>query len=135
MINFLYSGLPINMTKFDYQNSSYVVMENTSLEEAMEAITLNQRGAVVVVNKKGTLLGILSDGDIRRALLRHATLITPVSKVLNMNVASISNWKNIGATSEEIFNSQTVVNIIPVVDGKNKVIDIIVRNPGVRKEL
>jgi len=123
------------MTKFDYQNSSYVVMENTSLEEAMEAITLNQRGAVVVVNKKGTLLGILSDGDIRRALLRHATLITPVSKVLNMNVASISNGKNIGATSEEIFNSQTVVNIIPVVDGKNKVIDIIVRNPGVRKEL
>ena len=64
-----------------------------------------------------------------------ATLITPVSKVLNMNVASISNGKNIGATSEEIFNSQTVVNIIPVVDGKNKVIDIIVRNPGVRKEL
>ena len=51
-----------------------------------------------------------------------------------MNVASISNGKNIGATSEEIFNSQTVVNIIPVVDGKNKGIDIIVRNPGVRKE-
>jgi len=82
------------MKKFNHQNSSYVVMENVSLEEAMAAITLNQRGAVVVVSGKGTLLGILSDGDIRRALLRHATLITPIAKIINPNVTSISGQED-----------------------------------------
>lgn len=121
------------MPNFNIKNSQYIVKENASLEDAMTSITINQRGAVVVVDDKGVLLGVISDGDIRRALLRHNTLITPVSKVLNMNVVSISNRRNIQASSQEIFNSQTVVNIIPVVDYKNKVIDIIIRNPEMRK--
>ena len=123
------------MTKFNCQNSNYVVTEDISLEGAMEAITLNQRGAVIVVNEKETLLGILSDGDIRRALLRHATLITPLSKLINPNVVSISEKEDHENRTKEIFETKTVVNIIPVVDDKNRVIDIIVRNPGVRKEL
>jgi len=104
------------------------------LAEALEVITLNQRGAVVVVNDKGILLGILSDGDVRRALLRGATLATPVSKLINLNVISLSNKESLKDRSKEIFETKTVVNIIPVVDSRNKVVDIIVRNPGVRKE-
>src|SRR3989344_7610856 len=111
------------MTKFNYRNSSYVVMEDASLERAMEAITLNQRGAVAVVNNKGMLMGILSDGDIRRTLLRGATLIAPVSKLINLNVISLSGKDDIKRLSEEIFGTNTAVNLIPVVDSKNNVID------------
>ena len=123
------------MKKFNYRKSNYVVVENVSLEEAMEVVTINQRGAVVVVNSKGTLLGILSDGDTRRALLRGATLMTPVSKLINLNAISLSSKANVSKLSEEIFRTNTVVNIIPVVDGKNNVVNIVVRNPNVRKEL
>ena len=104
------------------------------LAEALEVVTLNQRGAVVVANDKGILRGILSDGDIRRALLRGATLVTPISKLINLNVISLSNKESLKDRSKEIFETKTVVNIIPVVDSRNKVVDIIVRNPGVRKE-
>ncbi|OHA91073.1 MAG: hypothetical protein A2665_01100 [Candidatus Zambryskibacteria bacterium RIFCSPHIGHO2_01_FULL_46_30] len=122
------------MKKFNYPSSNYVVVESILLAEALEVITLNQRGAVVVVNDKGILLGILSDGDVRRALLRGATLATPVSKLINLNVISLSNKESLKDRSKEIFETKTVVNIIPVVDSRNKVVDIIVRNPGVRKE-
>ena len=101
----------------------------------MELITLNQRGAIVVASDKGTLLGILSDGDIRRALLRHATLMTPLSKLINPNVISLSNKEDCEDRSKEIFETKTVVNIIPVVDKDNKIVDVIIRNPGVRKDL
>ena len=122
------------MKKFDYQSSNYVVVESILLAEALEVVTLNQRGAVVVANDKGILRGILSDGDIRRALLRGATLVTPISKLINLNVISLSNKESLKDRSKEIFEAKTVVNIIPIVDSKNKVVDIIVRNPGVRKE-
>lgn len=123
------------MTKFNYKNSNYVVIENVSLKDAMQIITVNQRGSVIVVNNNGTLLGILSDGDTRRALLRGATLMTPISKLVNLNVIGLSDKDNIKKLSEEIFKTNTVVNIIPVVDNKNGVVDVIVRNPGVRKDL
>ena len=121
--------------KFNYQNSNYIVTENVSLGEAMEVITLNQRGSVVVSSDKGVLLGVLSDGDIRRALLRHATLITPISKLFNPNVISLSNKEDCEVRSKEIFQTKAAVNMIPVVDKYNKLTDVIVRNPGVRKAL
>lgn len=121
------------MISFNLKKSNYVIEEEATLEQAMVAITLNQRGAVVVVDVNGVLLGIVSDGDIRRTLLRHATLIAPVSKALNMNVVFLSNKEDAASRSREIFREKTVVNIIPVVNEDNKVVDIIVRNPEVRK--
>jgi len=115
------------MSKFDFNNSVYVVGEESSIGEAMEKITLNRRGAVLVANKDGVLIGVVSDGDIRRSLLSQATMITPVAKVLNMNAVSISKDEDTAERSQNIFSEKTVVNIIPVVDGKNKIVDIIVR--------
>lgn len=123
------------MNKFDYRNSNYVVSQDVSLEEAMQVITLNQRGAVIAVDDKGTLLGVLTDGDIRRAVLRGATLVTPISKLINMNVVSLPNKDRIRELAEEIFRTSSTVNIVPVVDSTNNVVDVIVRNPSVRKEL
>lgn len=122
------------MDKFNYKNSDYVVSDSVSLEEVMERITLNQRGAVIVVNDNGTLLGILTDGDIRRSLLKHATLITPISKVFNINVISLSKDEEVESRSQEIFNKNTVVNLIPIVEKNNRLVDVIVRNRGSKKE-
>ncbi len=121
------------MTSFNLKKSNYVVEEEATLEQVMVSITLNQRGAVVVVDAHGVMLGIVSDGDIRRTLLQHATLIAPVSKALNMNVVSLSNKEDVASRSREIFREKTVVNIIPVVNEDNKVVDIVVRDPEVRK--
>ena len=59
------------------------IAESATLRQAMEAI---DRGAVemaLVVNANGRLVGLVTDGDIRRAILNGAVTESPVADVLN----------------------------------------------------
>lgn len=55
------------------------------LMEAVRAIEASQRRMAVVLSKDGSLLGTLTDGDVRRCLLAGGNLETPVSKAMNPN--------------------------------------------------
>ena len=57
--------------------SLYCIAENATIADALTVITENKRGCVIVISDQGALLGILSDGDIRRALVRGAMELTP----------------------------------------------------------
>ena len=67
------------------KQNPFVIEKSASIKEAMRAISANQKGVIVVIDKNERLVGVLSDGDIRRALLREASLITPIEKVMNIN--------------------------------------------------
>ncbi|CAA6801837.1 MAG: Arabinose 5-phosphate isomerase (EC [uncultured Campylobacterales bacterium] len=47
-----------------------VISENTSVKDALVSITEGRIGNVIIVDNKNKVLAILSDGDLRRALLR-----------------------------------------------------------------
>lgn len=114
------------MNKKNNKKSIFVINKNATIKEAMEVISLNHKGAVVVVDEKNKVVGVLSDGDIRRALLREASLITPVEKVMNVNY--IFYQKGMKETPEEIFKKHIGVTILPVIDKKHKLIDVIIIN-------
>jgi dTDP-glucose pyrophosphorylase len=61
---------------------SLLVTPDTTLEVAVA--TLDKAGAriVVVVDEQRRLLGTLTDGDVRRALLKHLPLTEPVGNVM-----------------------------------------------------
>jgi dTDP-glucose pyrophosphorylase len=61
------------------------VPPEASLREALAAITRNSRQAVAVAGTDGRLLGLVTDGDLRRAILRGVPLDAPVSQVMNRN--------------------------------------------------
>ncbi len=48
-----------------------IVSEDTLLKEAMIAMSEGRLGNVLITNKNDELVGLLSDGDLRRALLRE----------------------------------------------------------------
>ncbi len=50
-----------------------------SLRQALAQIDRNRRGAVLVVDDEGRLVDLLTDGDVRRALLAGVDLDEPVS--------------------------------------------------------
>lgn len=111
----------------DTLKSLYCIDENATIADALVAITENKRGGVVVTNREGTLLGVLSDGDIRRALVRGALEITPVLKILNPNVVSLNRSATSAQEAERIFSEHPEINLIPVVAAHNVVIDVIAR--------
>ena len=53
-----------------------------SIKAAMEVINRTRGQMIVLIDENDRLLGVLTDGDIRRALLEDAPLSTPVSKFM-----------------------------------------------------
>lgn len=116
------------MANFILKNSNFVIDENLTIQDALEIITINHKGAVLVVNQKGILQGVVSDGDIRRAFLRQATNLTPINKIMNPNVISIlDNESNNDSLLNDLFESNTTINLIPIIDKDNKIKDIRIR--------
>ena len=56
------------MAKIGLKNSNFVVEEDLTLEEAMRVITVNKKGSAIVLDKQNHVVGVVSDGDIRRAM-------------------------------------------------------------------
>lgn len=60
-----------------------LVKEQTSLEEALFTITKARAGAAMVVDADGRLVGIVTDGDARRAILKdRGNLDRPVCELM-----------------------------------------------------
>jgi CBS domain-containing protein len=102
--------------------SSYVARAGDSIEDAMALMEENRHKTVVVVDERGTVLGTLSDGDARRALLDHRLLSTPVSQVMNTNFISVGEDET--AQAEAVF-ARGDIFVIPVIDDEGRLKNIL----------
>jgi dTDP-glucose pyrophosphorylase len=60
------------------------ILDTATVRQAMETINLGGLGGVVMVNNaEGRIVGLMTDGDLRRMLLNGATLETPVTGNIN----------------------------------------------------
>lgn len=60
-----------------------VVSPETTLRDAIVRIDSSGLQLALVLDRDGRLLGVLSDGDVRRAILRGCDLATPTSNMMN----------------------------------------------------
>ena len=59
-----------------------VVRHTDSMHGAMQALNRWQKGVMLVVDQEDRLVGTVSDGDIRRAILAGFELHTPLTELL-----------------------------------------------------
>ena len=59
-----------------------LVPRTTSIRQAMEKVTANASGIVIVVDDEGRLEGTVTDGDIRRSILRGNDLAMTVAHLI-----------------------------------------------------
>jgi len=95
---------------------------NSTIKEALQIIDSGAVKFAIVVDKDNILLGTITDGDIRRAILDGKTLKCSI-KDIYFKTPIVVNTNN---TKEEIINICTSKKIyqIPVVDEDNKVVGI-----------
>lgn len=106
---------------------SLFVKPADTLRVAMDRIQANAirtdgRGTVLVVNESRRLLGVLTDGDIRRGLLKGLTLDDAVSKAMSCNPVTA----RLGATRHQLLRLfDRGVRHLPIVDEEGHVLDLL----------
>ncbi len=105
------------------ENIKYIINSDSTIEEAWSVIEKNDHRSVIVISGE-KVVGTLSDGDLRKAILAKRLLSTPVKDVMNVNFRSISQYEK--ERAYDILKEHDIF-LLPVVDEKMSLIDIIVR--------
>ena len=95
---------------------------NSTVRKALEIIDAGQMRLALVVDESGSLTGTISDGDIRRALLKGATLEDAVDSYKHTDYI----FAQAGDSKDKIINlaKHNQIYQIPIVDKKHKLIGI-----------
>ncbi len=104
------------------QVETVALRPDSTIKEALETI---DRGAIklaVVTDEEGRLLGTITDGDIRRAILAGKTLDSPIEGIFNTRPITVG----INESNVSIINLCAAKRIqqIPVVDDLGRVVRI-----------
>ena len=101
---------------------SLLIDETADLAAAMAAIRSNARGMVLVVNDARQVVGLLTDGDISNALLKHENMHAPVIEHMNRDFV----WVPEGATKEHTLKLlDSRVRAIPVLDQDRRLVTLV----------
>ena len=78
-----------------YKIDEIKINQNASIKQALKVIDKGAIKVAVVLSDDGLLLGMLSDGDIRRALLKGMSLDDSITSIINRDpvVANINDTK------------------------------------------
>lgn len=120
--------------------SSIILPATGSIRSAMDAIEMAPKrlpesapaGIALVTDPNGTLAGVVSDGDIRRAVLADTDLSAPVATIMNRAPIAV----RAGLTPVEMLRSVTAalasrgtpdskIDRIIIVDGESRPIDVV----------
>ena len=111
-----------------------VLREQNLLKEALEAMSKFKYGICFCINSKGKLIGVLTDGDIRRKILN---VQKPFSALLNDDLAMHINKKHLKISGDKSLLSglklmkTKLIWDLPVVDKKNLLIGMLHLHPVV----
>ncbi len=103
-----------------------LVKPSLSLKVALEQMDKSALQVLVVVDEEDRILGIVTDGDMRRAIIKDLDFKTPIQDIMTKNPIVISYKSN----KEEALRLMKKYEIrhIPIVNEKNKIIDIFLWN-------
>lgn len=101
-------------------SNNCTISSEHSIRDALKAIDENSKGAVVVVDEHSVLVRLLTDGDIRRAMLDDVSLDSPVS-TLPLNSEPIYASYDVGHHSALSLMDENSVNHLVLVDSDKRV--------------
>lgn len=108
------------MNQRDYR--SILVRPETPLREAIRVMDTGAMGFLLVTDPEGLLLGTVTDGDVRRGLLRGLKLDDAIGGVMNKKPVTAEQ----GGSRQDLaaIMRQREIRIVPLLDGKRRVVGL-----------
>lgn len=98
-----------------------VLQQDTTLEEAIRLLDSNGNGFLPVVNEDNHLIGIITDGDLRRAILNKKF---EVEDIINKNPVTVSHLTPHVQVKQQLRKLHR--RHMPMVDEAGRLVDVLV---------
>jgi arabinose-5-phosphate isomerase len=131
-------GKRLTLSVSDLMHPSPEISATSSWLDVVRAISKHALGAVNVIDAKNALLGIVTDGDLRRTIER-----TPPDALSSLTAAAMMTRSPVTASPEMLaFDAlklmeerSSQISVLPVVDGDNRCVGLLRLHDIVRSGL
>jgi UDP-N-acetyl-D-mannosaminuronic acid dehydrogenase len=96
-----------------------LIYENSSIKTALNKLEKSQEKLLICINKNQFFLGVINDGDIRRAILNGAKINSSIKKFIEKDATTLNEQSSF-EDANKLLNNRIL--IIPVINSFNKVV-------------
>jgi arabinose-5-phosphate isomerase len=108
------------------RNNLPIVSESASIKETLLAIAGNKFGMAIIINDNERFVGLATDGDIRRALLKGDWNVIGSKSVSSiMNITPITITEDIMLADAEVLMKNNHAKVLPVITNTDKCVGIV----------
>lgn len=100
-----------------------IISSNDTLRNALRRMTTNKKGVLLVCDTDAHLVGVISDGDVRRSMLEDTLLIAPVSTMMNTDPITADSTE----AAKDAMRRYGVV-AVPVVGPDGVITEVVVQD-------
>ncbi len=109
------------------KNNKYTIAHNESIRDAIKKIDVNKLNTLIVLDEKKKVIGIFTEGDFRRAVLRGLDMQNKISLIINNQFKYLMDgFSKIEA--KKLFKNNDLILDIPILNKKFQLIKIISRS-------
>ena len=103
-----------------------VVGEHASMAELLEVESKPNLGGVMIADESGKLIGLITDGDIRRSILKFGDVLKcKIVDIMTRNPIHIQTGTSALSALDLIENRPSPVSVLPVVDSDKKPVGLL----------
>ena len=97
-----------------------VCSEQASMTELLEAVTRPNQGGAMIVNANNEVIGLVTDGDLRRAILKYGNVLErELKEIMTANPITITRDTMALDALRIMEDRPSQISVLPVVDEKN----------------
>ena len=102
----------------------FLIDEKSSIKEALAKIDVNNHGIIFSQKRSGEIIGVATDGDIRRSLIADLDLDSQLIECINKDFY----WEHESVSRETLIKKlDHHIRVIPLLDGDMKLVDVITK--------
>jgi D-glycero-alpha-D-manno-heptose-7-phosphate kinase len=102
--------------------NNFLILESATLREALLQIDANHHGIILTTNLSGAVVGLATDGDIRRKLLEGVSLDEPIATCANTEFI----WVTPDTSREMLLKKlDHRTKVIPILDADRRLTGIV----------
>lgn len=107
-------------------NNQFILQDKKLLDALSQLNNLDKELTLFVLNEQNQLVGTMTDGDIRRALISGKDINSSVSESMQRNFRYLKQFE---FNQEKLFSfKESKISALPILDENNKVIRILELN-------